>query len=204
MWRANPSIHCIFDMGANVGTVTKAFRLTFSGASIFSSEPVQVTFKILERNVGGLPDVSCHQLALGVQEGSALVFLADDSTANSLRESNVAVGSEQVEVQTVDAFCERHGIPRIDLLKTDTEGSELEVFEGARQMLSSAGVPFVLGETGFHPGDKCHVLFEDLRDYLLPFGFRVFGIYDQHLEWSGQKTLRFANVCFCNEAAISR
>jgi hypothetical protein len=71
-------------------------------------------------------------------------------------------------------------------------------------MLSPARVPSVFVEARFHPGDDCHVLFEDLRDYLLPFGFRVLAIWGQYLEWSGRKSLGLANVCFWNEAAISR
>jgi hypothetical protein len=30
----------------------------------------------------------------------------------------------------------------------------------------------------------------------MKFGFCVFGIYDQKLEWSGEPSLRFANVLF--------
>jgi hypothetical protein len=33
-------------------------------------------------------------------------------------------------------------------------------------------------------------------------GFLLFGIYEQQLEWSGEKHIRFANVCFSNETAF--
>jgi hypothetical protein len=61
----------------------------------------------------------------------------------------------------------------------------------------------VLAEVGFHPGDDRHVLFDHVRDYLVPFGFSVYGVYDQQLEWSGENRLRYANVCFAH-ASVAR
>jgi hypothetical protein len=48
------------------------------------------------------------------------------------------------------------------------------------------------------------VLFDDAREFLMARGFHVYGFYDQNLEWSGESRLRFANVCFANEAAFQR
>ena len=45
-------------------------------------------------------------------------------------------------MSTVDAEAERLGVERIDLLKTDTEGYELEVLRGAAGLLGGeAGAP---------------------------------------------------------------
>jgi len=82
------------------------------------------------------------------------------------------------------------------------EGFDLEVLKGADSLLSSKCVPFVLVEVGFHPGDSRHVLFDEIRDFLMGKSYAVFGIYDQTLEWSGENRLRFANVCFCSEKSF--
>src|SRR5213075_1528085 len=42
---------------------------------------------------------------------------------------------QPVHVDTLDAYCQRHQIERIDYLKIDTEGHELSVFHGMQGML---------------------------------------------------------------------
>jgi hypothetical protein len=75
-------------------------------------------------------------------------------------------------------------------------------------MLSQGLIPFLIAEVGFHPRDERHghghVLIDNVRYFLMENGFAVSGIYDQEVEWSGEKRLRYANVCFCNEEAFSR
>ncbi|HWW87552.1 MAG TPA: FkbM family methyltransferase, partial [Vicinamibacterales bacterium] len=39
-----------------------------------------------------------------------------------------------VSTETVDRFCDSQGIEKIDLLKVDTQGYELDVFKGAEKM----------------------------------------------------------------------
>lgn len=45
-------------------------------------------------------------------------------------------------------------------------------------MLSLGNIVFVLEEVGFHPEDQRHVLFDDVRSFLLPRGYSVFGFYE--------------------------
>ena len=41
----------------------------------------------------------------------------------------------EVKTDTLDNYCEENNIDNIDILKIDTEGSELEVLEGAKNIL---------------------------------------------------------------------
>ena len=93
------------------------------------------------------------------------------------------------------------GISRIDLLKVDAEGFDMEVLRGADRMLSAGRVGAVICEIGFHPCDERFVLFDEVREFLLPRGFSLFGIYDQQPEWSGEKRICYANALFLNVPA---
>jgi hypothetical protein len=53
-----------------------------------------------------------------------------------------------ITVTTLDSFCEEHAIPRIDLLKIDTEGYELDVLKGARKMLERNHIGLIQFEFG--------------------------------------------------------
>jgi hypothetical protein len=130
------------------------------------------------------------------------MFLTPFSETNSLVRppENELLGSEQVKVITLDQFVRENNIDRIGLLKIDAEGFDLEVIAGAVGTLASGAVRFVLVEVGFHPGDDRHPLFDKTRDVLAPYGFRVFGIYNQSLEWTGEPSLRFANALFSRDA----
>ena len=48
--------------------------------------------------------------------------------------------SFDVKIDTIDNFCKEKNINFIDVLKIDTEGSELEVLEGAKNMLSKTNI----------------------------------------------------------------
>lgn len=197
-------IESIFDVGANVGQSARKFRDAFPEANIYCFEPVRDLFQELRRGVTGDSHVQCFQVALGCALGIGKIYLTDHSTTSSLIEPETSRGFEEVQIDTVDSFCAEHGIERIDLLKVDAEGFDLEVLKGAAPLLSSARVAFVLVEVGFHPGDTRHVLFDHVREFLMAHGFHVYGFYDQNLEWTGESRLRFANVCFANETAFRK
>ena len=54
----------------------------------------------------------------------------------------------QVEVQTGDAYCTRHRIERIDLLKIDVEGAEHLVLRGFERMLHERRIEVIQFEYG--------------------------------------------------------
>ncbi len=201
--RSGCSISLVFDIGANLGESALKFDVAFAGARIHCFEPVRETFEKLRSNVGGYRNINCHHFAFGSSDGEGIVYLTEQSNTSSLIKPKNPLESEAVKIRTVDEFARDRQITRIDLLKIDTEGFDLEVLKGAQAILSAGQVPFVLVEVGFHPGDSRHVLFDDVRSFLHPMGYAVFGIYDQQLEWSGEKRLRFANVCFSNESAFT-
>tara|TARA_B100000963_G_scaffold350250_1_gene360288 strand:- start:41 stop:733 length:693 start_codon:yes stop_codon:yes gene_type:complete len=48
--------------------------------------------------------------------------------------------SFDVRTDTLDNFCEENGVNFIDILKIDTEGSEIEVLEGSKKMLNKTNI----------------------------------------------------------------
>jgi FkbM family methyltransferase len=135
-----------------------------------------------------------------------LRFITKSPFANSLAkpaQADEVVTTEKVQVATLDDFAAEFLVDdRIDLLKIDAEGFDLEVLRGAEQLLSAGRILFVLVETGFHPGDDRHPLFDAIRDFLAPYDFRLFGIYDQTHEWAGEHSIQFANVMFVRRSGV--
>jgi len=196
--RVGKTIATIFDVGANIGQSALKFRDAFPSSQIYCFEPVASTFSILQEAVAVDRNTSCHRLALGSAAGTAEIYVTSHDTMSSLVKPDSFQHTETVPVSTVDQFAGEHGISRIDLLKIDAEGYDLEVLRGASGMLKSGAVSFVLVEVGFYQ-DSSHVLFDDVRNLLHESGFYLFGIYDQQPEWTGENRLRYVNACFFNQ-----
>lgn len=199
--RTGAPVATVFDVGANVGQSALRFARAFPRARIHCFEPVATAFEALRGNVAHLPQVVCHRVALGPSCGQARIWLDDNNQKCSMVVHTDR--TQEVEVETVDAAAARLKVDRIDLLKIDVEGYEMQVLAGATGALAGGRIGFVLAEVSFHPDDARHTLFDSVRGFLMPYGFRLLGIYDQALEWDGRLSLRFANALWCRPDALA-
>jgi len=135
----------IFDVGANIGDYSKEVRRVLPKSRIYAFEPNSNTFDSLVDNVKNL-DVDCFCLGLSSSTSRKKVYTyASDPKsqhASMYREVLAELhGADEVleidfETISLDEFCDAHKIGKIDFLKIDTEGHELEVLSGAQNMLS--------------------------------------------------------------------
>lgn len=142
------SVNCVIDVGANTGEYATELREAGYRGEIVSLEPAAEAFAILKRRAEADPGWQVHQLALGRAPGEGRLQVARQSNFSSfLRPTLFSLewfgGSavereERVEVRRLDAVFERltHHVtaPRL-LLKTDTQGWDLQVIEGAGRRL---------------------------------------------------------------------
>lgn len=188
-------IKVLFDVGANKGQTFYFFRRKVPNAFIYCFEPVTTTFRKLEKNV---TDNKCFLecIAFSDEPGQKTIRLFEDemTVLNSLNEEamNNTPGAleEKVTIDTVDMYCDRKGVTKIDLLKIDTEGYEIKVLTGARQMMRKGAIPFIYCETGFQRSNKRNTHFADLTDFLAAEEYYFFGLYqvDFH-DWKSGNNL---------------
>jgi len=200
-------VNTIFDVGANIGQTALYFNKHFPGADIYSFEPVKATFNTLKNTVGHLSNIECFPYALGAKNDTLPIYLADNpnSTVNSLVASEGKSRTELVEVQTLDYFSQAHNIDNIDILKTDTEGFDLEVLKGAMQKLQDRKIKFVLSEATFYLRGHGLTQFSSLLDFLFPQGFRFYNMYETR--YSGKrlaKGIMYTNALFVNAKLLSK
>jgi FkbM family methyltransferase len=205
--RIDPSFKArvIFDVGANVGQTALQMHKMFPLAVIQSFEPVASTFDEFRRNCDGVSRIVPHRLACGSRSGVARMQVAHNSELSRLCTDDSAepatVRLEEVPVTTIDEFCRANDIARIDILKTDTEGHELEVFRGASQTLSNAGISYIFTEAtmpsrrGPHP----QLSICDVAAFLSGFGYECVGLYDQ-VFWP-EASLYYCNALFRRQSA---
>lgn len=170
----------IFDVGANHGQSALRFIDCFPESRVHSFEPVPATYRSLSARVSGIDRIRAYNLALGEEKGSVAMSVREEDTANSILQSGPAGQTVEVQVDTVDDFAESQGVDRIDLLKIDVEGYELQVLKGARKLLESGGIRFVYAECVLSPDDIFpHTSFFDIDQVLGGFGFNFVAYYGE-------------------------
>lgn len=192
----------IFDVGANQGLIASRYRGMFPRAAIHCFEPLPDACGLARKRFESDHSVSVHECAVGEVEGRVIFHrnsAADSSSLLSTDESrlpqsyvamNRTVSTLEVDCVTVDTFCTREGIERIDILKMDVQGGELGVLKGATRMLSERRIRLIYSEVYFLPFYRDQPLFEDLCSFLARHGYRflfpyalVFGSSTGRLQW---------------------
>jgi FkbM family methyltransferase len=124
----------MFDVGTNFGLYALTLADQGPGATIHCFEPNPITYARLTRNISLNPmrNLRPHQLGLGDWEGTASVVNNNDtnSGAASLAEGKGAL------ITTLDLFCEKNQIQRIDVMKVDVEGFEARLLKGGLRSIA--------------------------------------------------------------------
>jgi FkbM family methyltransferase len=148
---------CVFDIGANIGQfagIAKAV-LKDNQYSIHCFEPGLYTFNQLKANIKEDKHFYLNNIAMGKNVGTSTLFYEEagsglaSMTKRNLDHFGIDFSmSESILVDTVDNYCERNQIDKIDLLKMDVEGHELDVLSGAARLLEERRIQSILFEFG--------------------------------------------------------
>jgi FkbM family methyltransferase len=133
----------VVDVGANVGDYSSMVLEARKYARVFAFEPHPETFKRLTARLSAGNFVATNAACGGVP-GKLLLY--DHLDGSGTEHASLLPGviesihgdksiKHEVEVTTLDQFAADRGIAHIDLLKIDTEGTELEVLKGACNLL---------------------------------------------------------------------
>ena len=174
--------YVIFDVGANQGKYIEMIcsNLNNKDYKIHAFEPSNNAFKQLEKNLmrKNLSEIKLNNYGLGRENGSAILYYDKPGsglaslTKRKLVHFNIDFRyNENIEIDTIDNYVFRHNIDKIDLLKIDVEGHELDVLEGASDFLKK-NVEFISFEFG-----GCNI---DTRTFFQDF-YYLFKNYDMSL-----------------------
>lgn len=202
-----PTCSTVFDVGANVGEWT-TFALGINPKlSVHCFEPSQATYCLLEAQAFG-GDVILNQKGLGALSGECSLYVyAEGAGSNSIYQRtalNLAqTHTEQIQVETLDEYCERQHITNIDFLKIDVEGHELDVLKGAIVMLAKGRIRRIQFEYGGTYIDA-RILLKDMFDLLISYGYQIYKIYPDGLRLVQRYDQRLENFQYQNFAALKK
>jgi FkbM family methyltransferase len=160
-------INCVLDVGANTGQFGELLRSLGYRGRIVSFEPSPNAFQALSNKASSDPEWQIRQLGLAAKPGSAELYTHGDSVFNSLHSSLAQTDLPDV-IDGIPEYADKGTItvtlstlaaeysgavtgitsPRV-LLKSDTQGHDLDVIAGAQGL--SPQVIAVLVELSVQP-----------------------------------------------------
>ena len=171
----------IFDIGANEGQTAIKFHNYFPHSNIYCFEPISTTSSTLRGNLDNIPNCKLFKSAIGSKDDEIGIFFQENNQWNSLvPEINKSLkrtgqNSEKIKTTSSDIFATEHKIKHIDIVKSDTEGYELEVIKGAENLLNNQLIDVLYFEVGFNKSDIGHTywidLIESLKEHYIFSGF---------------------------------
>ena len=141
-----------FDVGANIGDYAKELQQEFPNATIYAFEPNANTFETTQKNLSSL-DIYCVNLGMGNQSEKKNIYSydSDKSSQHATIYKDLmldfykveSIAEIEMELTTIDNFCQQQQIDFIDFLKIDVEGHEIEVLKGAKNKIDEKKIKII-------------------------------------------------------------
>ena len=153
----------VLDVGANIGlhSLVAASIVGPTGA-VIAIEPYSGNRNLLNENIkmNGFDNIQVFGYALGKKNGKGRIYLTNKNNPGeaTLRPKGKSTPelTEEITVRSLDSMLEDLKISKIDVVKIDTEGAELDILEGGEKFISC------------HPPKALFI--ECIDDHLIQFG----------------------------------
>jgi len=168
----------IVDAGAAQGTWTEKCLTVWPDSQYIMVEPLEERRPDLEGLKSKFKNVEPVIAALGSEEGTVTFSIYEDLDGSGIgiNESGHVIGKREVKVLPVDTMVKNLGKKGPFVLKLDTHGFEVPIFDGARDTLKET-VLIIVEVYGFKIAGNS-LLFWEICAYLDKQGFRPFDMVD--------------------------
>jgi FkbM family methyltransferase len=171
----------IIDVGANIGLMSLNLYHFFPEAKIFSFEPGPFQYSLLKKNIhyNQLSNsIKIFNMAVSESSGEMEFHVhgPGDSSGDGFIDTGRAGESKIIKVKTVslDEWWTNRQKHTVDLLKIDTEGAELQVLKGSKNLIETCK-PIILIEICYLNYQKYD---HNFKDYILLLEEMGYLLYD--------------------------
>jgi FkbM family methyltransferase len=194
-------MNCI-DIGANIGYYSTLYSKKIGkNGKVISIEPSPENFIFLEKNLEmqKMKNYSCYNVACGNYEDT--VNFCVDKRANKCfvieNKENMPPNYEiiSVPVKTIDQIIKNEQFEKIDFIKIDVEGFELNVLEGAKNLIQkykpTIQIEIHCPKLGLNISRKILQIFLDESYEIIFFNEKL---YKEFKEKEGSKKMNLKNL----------
>ena len=156
-------INYIFDVGSHKGESIDYFIELKNLKIIYSFEPQKNIFFFLIKKYKKNKKIFLNKIALSNKENYKDFYINDLSSTSTfskldknslwlkiknkiINKKNSIIKKIKIKTTTIDIFIKQKKIKKIDLLKIDTEGHELEILNGAKKTIQDGKIRYILIE----------------------------------------------------------
>ena len=182
------------DVGANVGIhALRLGKLVGQAGKVYAFEPHPFIFKRMTENIAlnQLTGVIPVQLAVSSVSGSCRLQGFDEGDCNQgtsflvTDEQEAGMQTFQVAMISLDDWAAEQHLNRVDLIKIDVEGFDIDVLQGAKRLIV-ANKPAIIFEYGKPDLDRLRAM----RQFLEGEGYALYVIQYGYLEAFNEALLR--------------
>lgn len=186
----DPEQPCVIvDVGAHDGGMVVRALCEFPQAKVYAFEPAPLPLARMRQAVGSDPRVTICPVACGSEPGTVTMNITRNPACSSVLKPS-ELGShyygqqyeviEKIQVPrvTLDGWARENGITHIDFLKVDTQGHDLEVLRGARELLMHGQIKAVNAEAEFVPEYEGATNFREMDAFFASIGFQLHQIHE--------------------------
>lgn len=141
----------IFDLGSFEGIFSVYASLKAKKGKVFSFEPDLRNFGHLTQNLtlNNLNNIFPIPFAIGGSNGKKFLQKRVNENASFLSHLSLHHSKEDLDIQetfslTLDDFSDFIGLEKIDFIKMDVEGAELEILEGCKKIIEKFHPDFAI------------------------------------------------------------
>jgi len=186
----------VADVGANVGVYTNELSLAVGPhGRVYAFEPVRENYDILTTLLRrtGRQNVLPFRMALGASSASCEMVVPRMDGFTEYYWAHVAKPGdsgkrELVELVTLDSLFASRTITRLDFIKCDVEGEELDVLFGAQHTIRTLQPSFLM--------EVSRPTSTDVFSTLRSAGYRAFVLDGRLIETSNYRDKEFSNYFF--------
>lgn len=195
-----------FDVGANLGQSIERFRKFSKNFKIYSFEPTPALCDTLRKKYNNNHNININQIALGEKKGRTsfnsfkyhkINSILDIDQKSKFAKSRMIVSESDdknfaevidVEITSIDNYCEENNINHIDLLKIDTQGFEDKVLKGSLNLLSKKSIDIIELELVLGFAYEKNLNFYDIEKILIQNEYKLIAIEN------GGNLISFSNL----------
>ncbi len=192
----------LFDVGANIGQTIQSLHQHFKQSTIHAFEPSPSVFQTLQERTIGITGLHLVNAGLGAHS-QVKTFVENQNPVMSsfLEPGKDCWGSVKqrfcLKLDTIDEYCERAHVRHIDVLKSGTQGFELDVLRGASRMFEQKRIHLIYLEIIFSAMYQGLPAVDELFGFLFGHGFRVLSFYGMNYQ---NRLLSWTDVLFVDPA----
>lgn len=193
----------IFDVGANIGIYSLiASKKIGENGKVFSFEPSAWAYERINKNLNLNSCRNVEVFKVGVSNHSDIVsfYKCDDDAFNSIlnKQMRKCIEEIKIDVLTIDDFCNKKQIKKLNVLKIDVEGADYLVLKGADNVISN-----------FHPIILCEynkfleTIKDDINEMITFLNSKEYNVYEINnyklIEFDPNKSHASEIICLTKE-----